>query len=63
MGRKRTHKYIVFLDATSGARAVYRPIMNDRTKIPVFTYAELSTFGHAEEQIHVHLISQLLEHI
>ena len=61
--RRRTPKYIVFLDATSGAQAVYRWIMNDRTKIQVVICAELSEFGRAYEQIHVHLISRLLGHI
>jgi len=61
--RKRTPKYIVFLDDTSRARAMYSQNMNDRTQIQVVICAELSKFGHAEEQIHVHLISQRLEHI
>ena len=42
-------EYIVFLDATSGAQAVYRQIMNDRTKISVVICAERSKFGHAEQ--------------
>ena len=42
-------EYIVFLDATSGAQAVYRQIINDRTKISVVICAKCSKFGHAEE--------------
>jgi hypothetical protein len=58
--RKRTLKYIIFLKATSGARAAYRWIMNLRAKIQVVTCAELSKLDRVYEQIDVHLLSRLL---
>ena len=42
--------------------AAYRQIMNYGAKIQVIICAELSKLDCAYEQIHVHLLSQLLGH-
>ena len=63
MVRRRTPKNIVFLNATTRARVVYECVMNLRAKILVVICAKLSKMGCVYEQIHVHLLSRLLEHI
>ena len=60
---RRTPEYIVFFNATSGAWAVYRWIMNYGAKIQIIICAEICKLDHAHEQMHVHLISRLLGHL
>ena len=63
MVRRRTPIFILFINATSGMWVAYRQIMNDRAKIQVAICAEPSKLHRAYDQIHVHLLSQLLGHI
>ena len=61
--RRRTPRLIVFFDATSGTWAAYGRIMNLRAKIQVVICAELSKLDCGYEQIHVHLLSRLIDHL
>ena len=60
-GEENTQIYL-FPNATSGVRVAYRHIMNDKAKIPIIICAEPSKLDRAHEQIHGHLLSQLLGH-
>ena len=49
MVRRRTPKYIAFLDATSGARAAYRRSMDCAAKIRGVVWSEHSKLDPADE--------------
>jgi hypothetical protein len=59
---RRTLKCIGFIDNKSCSREAYTLIMNYRREIPVALWSELSELDSADQQIHVYLLSRLVDH-